>query len=55
MVVHIYNPSTWEAEEGGSSVQGQPGLYNNFKANVNKTLSPKTENRKTERERERGI
>jgi hypothetical protein len=28
MVVHTYNPSTWEAEAGGSRVQGQPGLHN---------------------------
>jgi hypothetical protein len=27
MVVHTYNPSTQKAEEGGSKVQGQPGLY----------------------------
>jgi hypothetical protein len=27
MVAYICNFSTWEAEEGGSQVQGQPGLY----------------------------
>jgi hypothetical protein len=26
-VVHAYNPSTQEAEAGGSQVQGLPGLY----------------------------
>jgi hypothetical protein len=25
--LNIYNPSIWEAEAGGSRVQGQPGLY----------------------------
>ena len=24
VVVHTWNPSTWEAESGGSQVQGQP-------------------------------
>ena len=24
MVAHAYNPSTWEAETGGSQVRGQP-------------------------------
>jgi hypothetical protein len=23
---HTYNPSTWEAEAGGSQVQGHPGV-----------------------------
>jgi hypothetical protein len=27
MVVHACNSSTWEAEVGGSQVQGQPALY----------------------------
>jgi hypothetical protein len=26
MVVYAYNSSTWEAEEGGFGVQGQPDL-----------------------------
>jgi hypothetical protein len=26
MEVHTYNPSTWEAETGGSEVQGWPEL-----------------------------
>jgi hypothetical protein len=26
-MVHTYNPSTWEAEAGGSQVQSQPGLH----------------------------
>jgi hypothetical protein len=35
VVVHVYNPSTWEANTGGLGVQSQPGLYS-------KTLSQKT-------------
>jgi hypothetical protein len=31
VVVHSYNPSTWEAEAEGLRVQGQLGLYNDFK------------------------
>ena len=27
MVSHIYNPSTWELEAGGSGVQGHPRLH----------------------------
>jgi hypothetical protein len=27
MVMHTCNPSIWEAEAGGSWVQGQPGLH----------------------------
>jgi hypothetical protein len=27
MVVHICNPSIWEAEAGGWQVGGQPGLH----------------------------
>jgi hypothetical protein len=30
MVVHTYNPSTWEAEAGGSRVLGQPGLHSDI-------------------------
>ena len=31
VVVHVFNPSTREAEAGGSlSVQGQPGLQSEF-------------------------
>jgi hypothetical protein len=30
----MYNPSTWEAEAGGSPVGGQPGLHSD-------TMSPK--------------
>jgi hypothetical protein len=40
VVVHAYNPSTWEAEAGGSLGQGQPGLHN-------KTKSQTKNNKKT--------
>jgi hypothetical protein len=32
IVVHAYNPSTQEVEAGGSQVQGQLGLHQEFKA-----------------------
>lgn len=31
ILVHTYNPSTWEAEAKGSRVQGQPGLVSKNK------------------------
>jgi hypothetical protein len=30
MVMHTCNPSIWEAEAGGSPVQGKPGLQNDI-------------------------
>jgi hypothetical protein len=30
VVVHTFNPSTWEAEAGGFLVQGQSGLQSEF-------------------------
>ena len=30
VVVHAFNPSTWEAEAGGSLSLGQPGLQSQF-------------------------
>jgi hypothetical protein len=27
IVVHTYNPSTWEAKAGGPQIQGQPGIH----------------------------
>lgn len=38
LVIHPYNPSTWEVEIQGSRVQGQPGL--------NETLSIKRKTNK---------
>jgi hypothetical protein len=37
MVMQTCNPSTQEAETGGSWVQGQPGLYNETLSQQNKT------------------
>jgi hypothetical protein len=56
MVVHTYNPSTWEAETGGSRVLGQSWLYSKFEASMDCTvrLFSLTE-REREREREREI
>jgi hypothetical protein len=38
-VVHTYNPSTMEVEEGGTQVQDQPGLQR-------KTLSENSNNKR---------
>jgi hypothetical protein len=38
--MHVYNPSIWETEAGGLSVQGQPGLHNETLAQ--KPNQPKT-------------
>ena len=34
MIAHAYNPNTWEAEAGGSRVQGQPQQCNKFEASL---------------------
>lgn len=36
MVAHAYNLNTWEAETGGSQVQGQPELGSKNFSNNNK-------------------
>jgi hypothetical protein len=33
VVVHTFNPSTWEAEQVDFWVQGQPGLQSEFQDN----------------------
>jgi hypothetical protein len=43
VVVHTCNPSTWEAEAGGLTVQGQHGQHR-------KTLSQNVRERERERE-----
>jgi hypothetical protein len=40
LVVHVYNPSTKEAEVGGSWVQGQHGLQSKFKATLGYIARP---------------
>ena len=35
---HTYNPSTWEAETGGSQVCGQPQLLSEALHNFSETL-----------------
>ena len=50
MVVHAFNPSTWEAEAGRSlCVQGQPGLQSQFQASwsYRETLSQKYKKKKS--------
>jgi hypothetical protein len=42
VVVHAFNPSTWEAEAGGYRVPGQPGLHR-------ETLSRKTKQNKKQK------
>ena len=34
MVAHAYNPSTWEAETGGSQVEGQPQQFSETLSNL---------------------
>lgn len=34
MVVQGYNTNTWEAEAGGSRIQGQPQLHRELKASL---------------------
>jgi hypothetical protein len=44
MVVHAFNPSTWEAGAGGSLwVQGQPGLQRESQNNQGYTEKPSLE------------
>ena len=46
MVAHTCNPSTWEAETGGSQVHGQPQLLSDALRNlVRPCFKIKTENR----------
>jgi hypothetical protein len=41
MVANTCNPSTGEAEAGGSQVQGQPGLHSKTLSQQNKTNKKK--------------
>jgi hypothetical protein len=34
MVAQVCNPRNWEAEAGGSQVQGQPELHSEFQAKL---------------------
>ena len=34
VVVHTWNPSSWEMEAGGFKVQGHPQLQSEFKASL---------------------
>jgi hypothetical protein len=55
VVVHAFNPSTWEAEAGEFLSRGQPGLHSEFqdsqgyaeKPCLNKTKQNKTKQNKT--------
>jgi hypothetical protein len=40
MVVHTYNPSTWEAEASGFLNLSQPGLQSEFQDNQGYTEKP---------------
>jgi hypothetical protein len=48
VVVHAFNPSTWEAEAGGFLSLSQPGLQGEFQDSqgYTETLSRKTKNKK---------
>jgi hypothetical protein len=43
VVMHAFNPSTWEAEEGG--FRGQPGLQSEFQHSQSYTEKPCLENK----------
>lgn len=39
MVMHTFDPNTWEAEEGSSlGVQGQPGLHRELQGSQGETV-----------------
>jgi hypothetical protein len=40
IVVHVCNPSSWEAEVGASQVQGQPGFHSKLKASLDYKSRP---------------
>jgi hypothetical protein len=40
VVVHAFNPSTWEAEAGGSLSSRQPGLQSEFQDSQGYTEKP---------------
>jgi hypothetical protein len=46
VVVHAFNPSTWEAEAGRFLVRGQPGLYSEFQDSQSYTEQPCLEKNK---------
>ena len=49
-MVHIFNPSTWEAETGGSLwVWGQPGLQSEFQDSQDYTEKPCLEKKQKEK------
>jgi hypothetical protein len=45
-MVEVCNPSTWEAESGGSRVPGRPELHTQFKASLEKDLVSKQKEKK---------
>jgi hypothetical protein len=47
MVVHTYNPSTWEAEAGGLSLKSKPGLQSESKS----LYSPTPQKKRKEKEK----
>jgi hypothetical protein len=45
MVVHTFNPSTWEQRQADFSVRGQPGLQSEFQDSQGYTEKPCLENK----------
>jgi hypothetical protein len=47
MVAPVCNPSTQDAEEGGSPIQGQPGLHNKTLPQLKSKTTTRSENTKS--------
>jgi hypothetical protein len=49
MVVHAFNPSTWEAEAGRLLSSGQPGIQSEFQNSQGYTEKPCLKKKKKEK------
>jgi hypothetical protein len=56
MVVHAFNPSTWETKAGGFLSQGQPGLQSEFQDSQGCTEKPclEKQNKTSKKESQKG-
>jgi hypothetical protein len=53
VVVHAFNPRTWEAEAGGFLISGQPDLQSEFQDTQDYTEKPCLKKQKKKRKEER--